>query len=776
MYSLFLNFLVYIKLSVLIIFVHCLLFCFLGKMAESQAVAKQALEKLEDQLTCAICLDAFKDPKLLQCFHVYCKDCLQRLVVTDRQGQLSLRCPTCRQSTLLPPATGVSGLQPAFHIHRLFDIQEALKKVKEPQIVQCEKCKKSRTATKFCRDCGKFVCEKCVEMHSEWDEFSNHEVVSMEQVQSNVKQLVPPKKEVTLYCSLHPGKELDLYCETCGELICLHCTVKKHKDHQYDLVGDTFQRHKAEITASLEPVEKQLGVVTKALKQLDVRSVELDDLQATLEANIQQQIQMLQELLEARKAELIDQLQQLIQVKKKNLAAQKDEVETVHAQLASCLSFVRESLRTGSQGEVMIMKKAVVKQIKEITDNFKPDMLPPCVPADVKFMASSNFTAACQQFGRVYLQEVSPEKCHATGKGLEVAEPGERATAVLNVVSNEHKAYTKPVKSLICELVSESTGEKIDCSVKKTEASGQYEISYQATSRGRHQLHIKVEGEHIKGSPFPVTVKLPIEKLGTPIKTIGGVKGPWGVAFCSKGNIVVTETNGHCVSIFDPKGEKTKSFGSLGSGHGQFNRPEGVAVDDGDNILVSDYGNNRIQKFTSCGKFITAVKINHPIGIAIHPQSKNVYVTNRSDHCIQILNPDLTFSNSFGSKGSNDGQFNAPFDVAFDSTGNVYVVSFYHDHVQVFTAEGQFLRKFGTCGSEKNYYLTSICIDSEDVVYMTENANHSVSVYTCEGKFLTSFGTYGAGPGQFNHPHGIAVDKNGVVYVADGRNNRLQSF
>ena len=69
-------------------------------MAESQAVAKQALEKLEDQLTCAICLDTFKDPKMLNCFHVFCKDCLQRLVVTDKQGQFSLCCPTCRQSTL----------------------------------------------------------------------------------------------------------------------------------------------------------------------------------------------------------------------------------------------------------------------------------------------------------------------------------------------------------------------------------------------------------------------------------------------------------------------------------------------------------------------------------------------------------------------------------------------------------------------------------------------------------------------------------------------------
>ena len=108
--------------------------------------------------------------------------------------------------------------------------------------------------------------------------------------------------------------------------------------------------------------------------------------------NIQQQIRQLQELLEARKAELISQLEQLIQTKKKNLAAQKDEVETVHTQLVSCLSFVRESLRTGSQGEVMKMKKAVVKQIKEMTDNFKPDMLPPCEFANLEFIASPELT------------------------------------------------------------------------------------------------------------------------------------------------------------------------------------------------------------------------------------------------------------------------------------------------------------------------------------------------------------------------------------------------
>ena len=61
-------------------------------------------------------------------------------------------------------------------------------------------------------------------------------------------------------------------------------------EHKYDLVGDTFQRHKAEITASLEPVEKQLGVVSKALEQFDLRLHELDDLQVAIKDNIQRQI------------------------------------------------------------------------------------------------------------------------------------------------------------------------------------------------------------------------------------------------------------------------------------------------------------------------------------------------------------------------------------------------------------------------------------------------------------------------------------------------------
>ena len=313
-------------------------------------------------------------------------------------------------------------------------------------------------------------------------------------------------------------------------------------------------------------------------------------------------------------------------------------------------------------------------------------------------------SALCQQFDEVCLQQVSPEKCRVAGKGLEVAKVGEIATALLHVVDIHGKAYTDPVESLICELVSESTGEKIDCSVKKKGASGLYEISYQATRRGRHQLHIKVEEKHIKGSPFSVVVKIPLEKLGTPIKTITGIKQPRGVAISSRGNIIVAEYSGNCVSIFNPRGRKVKSFGSQGSSPGQFRGPEGVAVDDEDNILVADSGNRRIQKFTSDVEFLMAsdnLGLNNPVGVAIHPRSKKLFVADKDDHCIKILNPDLTLSSSFGSKGCGNEEFDRPYDVAFDSTGKVYVADFWNNRIQIFTAERRYLTQFRSRGSVK---------------------------------------------------------------------------
>src|SRR5207249_4601998 len=92
-------------------------------------------------------------------------------------------------------------------------------------------------------------------------------------------------------------------------------------------------------------------------------------------------------------------------------------------------------------------------------------------------------------------------------------------------------------------------------------------------------------------------------------------------------------------------------WGSLGSGDGQLQLPYGVAADAAGNVYVADYGNNRIQQFSSTG----------------------------------------TYHTQWGSNGSADGQFNGPIAVATDATGNVYVSDHFNSRIQKFPGAGTYL-------------------------------------------------------------------------------------
>ena len=526
-------------------------------------MAEEGLKRVEEQLNCSICLDTYTDPKILQCFHVFCRQCLVPLGVRDQQGQLSLTCPTCRQATPIP-ARGVAGLQSAFHINNLLEILEDSSR-------------------------------------------------KLENAPATPERATPtdlnPGNNKASHCFVHEDKELELYCETCGELICYKCVTKsgKHHSHDYEELNVTFEKYKEEITSSLEPIEKQVTIIKKALAQIEQCRGEISDQRAVLEDNIHITFRRLREVLTVRETQIIGQLHKTTQGKLKGLAAQSDQIETTLAQLDSCLHFMRESVKAGNESDVLIMKTNTVQQAKELTTPFQQDTWKPNTEADMVFSALADLTAMCQSYGQVFTSgSPDPSKCHTTGKGLEVAIVGEKSTATLHAVSYEGKPREEPIKSLECEIVSEITSTRASCSVERRGQS-QYEISYQPTIKGRHQLHIKVEDKHVRGSPSSVAVKSPVEKLGTPILTLGVVRVPWGVAIHQRGEVVVTEWGVHCVSVFSPSGEKLRSFGTHGSGQGQFDCPCGIAVDGEGNILVIDFRNNRIQKFTAEGQFLAEV-------------------------------------------------------------------------------------------------------------------------------------------------------------------------
>ena len=742
--------------------------------APQLTAVEETLKKVQEQLTCAVCLDDYTDPKVLCCFHVFCTKCLEPLVRQGAQGQ-TVQCPNCRQSTSLPQ-NGIPGLQGAFHIHHLFDIRDTLRKVNR---ANCDKCKKQE-ATSYCRSCG-FVCDRCKESHQFFEELTSHEFVSLGKLTGDLTSVVPPQKKV-LFCSKHEGKQLELFCETCSELICHNCTTKIHKGHSCDVVSDTFETHKAEIVSSLKPVHQQLTTVKEALEQVNLTRRGITGQQAVLEVEISSFAQKLIAAVNAKKQALIDGLAETTHHKLKTLSSQEDEMQMVETRLSGCLEVVERSLQTGTQVEVLATKKAILKKVGDLVADFQPQSLVPREQADTKLAPSDAALVSCENFGELYTDSVSPEKCtlHGVPKWNF---PQKNVTTTLCTFDANEKKVESPSIVISGKLVSSHGTTSVNGTVKKTDV-GQYELCYTTPSRsGQYQLHVKVEGHPIQASPFHTVI---VRDLRAPTKTISGLKRPWGVAVNKSGQIIVSEYRGHCITIFSGNGDKIASFGSHGSAPGQLECPRGVAVEENGNTLVADADNHRIQKFSPQGEFLEtregigkkALEFNLPSGVGIHPLSKKVYITESADnHRVQVLDSSLTYITMFGSIGSGNGQFNEPKDISFDSTGNCYVADMCNHRVQVFTEDGQYLRQFGKKGEEEGQLKNciSLAIDS-DIVYIVDIDNHRISVFTTEGSFITSFGTKGDGPGQFNSPRGVTVDKNGLVYICDLCNNRVQVF
>ena len=125
-----------------------------------------------------------------------------------------------------------------------------------------------------------FFCQKCNVKHNEWARFATHQISSLDELTATVSStsllLAPGKQEAPLICPVPSHDEpLKIYCETCDTVICRDCTVRTHKDHEYDLVSASNAKHCQELEHSLDPVKRKIEAVKKILSALAEREAEI---------------------------------------------------------------------------------------------------------------------------------------------------------------------------------------------------------------------------------------------------------------------------------------------------------------------------------------------------------------------------------------------------------------------------------------------------------------------------------------------------------------------
>uniref|UniRef100_A0A1X7TU16 RING-type domain-containing protein n=2 Tax=Amphimedon queenslandica TaxID=400682 RepID=A0A1X7TU16_AMPQE len=152
-------------------------------------MAVRATSSLEELLTCSVCLEVYSNPKTLPCHHSFCQTCLEKLPKEDTH---SFYCPTCCRHTELPDG-GVAALSTAFYLYKCKEIHSSLKKE-----FKCGNCHKN-TAANYCKMCTSPLCVACTELHNNLSKFSSHEMLNIVLVQnllSAVEQFSEVKAEV----------------------------------------------------------------------------------------------------------------------------------------------------------------------------------------------------------------------------------------------------------------------------------------------------------------------------------------------------------------------------------------------------------------------------------------------------------------------------------------------------------------------------------------------------------------------------------------------------
>ena len=655
-------------------------------MAEKNTASSEALKKLEEQLTCPLCLEQFTNPKILPCFHSFCFHCLEGLTHELIEGNLCLPCPTCR-SPCPNPDKGIASLPPSFVINNLIEVYGLMKKVLGDQQASCDNCDKTN-AVCYCKQCFKFFCLDCQQQHDNWKAFSNHQTLSFEELASTAYQLPQAKPEATDNCTDH-NKPLEIFCETCEELICQLCTVRKHAGHSYDVVSDTYKKHCDTITkSSLQPLNQQVDRLSQCMTGLiDIRKTINEQSQKT-KAEVHLSITELKQVVDETERKLTRDVDIALKHKVCVLDHQIKEVETALGQVRECRDHVEQSLKIGTPQQVLSTKSQMMSRTESVISNVKDITFQPSEQANIKLVKSDNINEILKNIGTIKGTVFLPSKVNASYHRIPMTNQESTITISFDI---------SPVAPYLisCSLTPPDNSQPIQCSVKESRQSGQYNVVFTSVTRGLHQLHVKVCDIEIPCSPMSVPVSVPPEKRGTPVKTISGLRGPSGVAVTDDGLLIVSERDGNCISLLDKEGNKIRSFGSRGSKRAQLNTPYGSALTSNRTILVADRNNFRIQEFTMEGECLSSVgkkgngplQFRSPCSIAVNRSTQQVYVTDRNNHRVQVLNSDFTFSRMFGCKGDKQGRFNEPLDVDVDNEGFVYVTDSGNNRVQKFTPE-----------------------------------------------------------------------------------------
>ena len=678
----------------------------------------KVLQKLEEQLTCPLCLGIYREPRILTCHHVYCTECLQKLL--DNADKGALPCPECRKKTEVAEGN-VESLAPAFSINTFRDVFDKL---------QVER--------------------------------------SVVRRQGSLRT-TPSTAGERKSCRKHRSQSLDLYCQDCSVLVCRDCLLadKQHSGHNYTYVSKLGAERRKSFEGKLSKLTEVGERLTAAMKEVSQMKTAIDEQEATITQQTSEAIESLIEVLRSEKQRMLAELQEVMQRKHIVLSAQEQTLQAAHHELEQEKKLLTTIISTFTDQQVLQTWTETGLKIDGLTETLQMLSLSPLEEADVGGMntVSPDTLREVSRESASLFYVVDVSKTQLTGEGWSFAQTSKVAQFQVQLVDVHgdpcviSQEVTVELRSLRNDLLTKADVTIIDPSC--------YDVTYMVETSGRYELTILVNNQHISCSPLSLRIMKPPHQIWAPFVEIATLQRPTGLAIVGE-KLYVSEHGGNRVSVFNSKLEELRSIGYVPG-------PSEITVDHASNVYVCSIGDHKVRKYTADDTLVRTVggegngrdEFNFPNGNCFY--NDTLYVCDSDNNRIKLFDADFNLLNVYGKKGKGVGQFNFPCDIDIDSQGMIYVVDGHNHRIQVFNKNWEFQRTIGKKGKGPGELLQPVCIhiDNEQI-FITEYENNRISVFTTSGQFLATFGER-----YLREPEGLAIDQDGFVYVSHSRQNVL---
>lgn len=260
---------------------------------------------------------------------------------------------------------------------------------------------------------------------------------------------------------------------------------------------------------------------------------------------------------------------------------------------------------------------------------------------------------------------------------------------------------------------------------------------------------------------------------------------PYGVGVDSKGRIYTADEKVLAVFIYDPE---SGGVDLIKNGQqARFKLITGLTLDDTDTLFVSDSMLRHVLVFDKQHRAQASISqaMSSPAGLAIDNENRFLYVcdTDLDQVLVYDADPPYKLLRTMGKPGTKHesttpGDFSRPTNVAVDKDGNLYVADTFNNRVEIFDADGNFIREFGKPGDGPGYFARpkGIAVDGDGHVWVADAMQDRVQVFTPEGQLLIWIGGHGLLPGQFSALAGVTIDKLNRVITTEQYPGRMQIF